>query len=45
MTVEKEINPGNYDNPVQFKFFLHVPGKESNVSNGGFVDGTEKIDA
>jgi len=41
--IEKESNAGNYYTLVQFKFFLNHEGKEINLSDGGFVDWTQKL--
>ena len=41
--IEQELNPGHYYNLVQFKFFMMHQGKEFNLSDGGFVDWTQKL--
>jgi len=41
--IERQSNPGNYYKLVQFKFFLEHEGKEINLSDGGFVDWTQKL--
>jgi len=43
VSIERESNPGGYYQLVQFKFFLLRNGKEINLSDGGFVDWTQKI--
>jgi hypothetical protein len=40
---EKQIDPGDYYKLVQFKFFLERNGNEINLSDGGFVDWTQKL--
>jgi hypothetical protein len=41
--IEQELNPGGYYKLVQFKFFIAHRGKEINLSDGGFVDWTQKL--
>ncbi|HEX5152508.1 MAG TPA: hypothetical protein VFW07_13755 [Parafilimonas sp.] len=41
--IEKETNEGSYYTLAQFKFFLNHEGKEINLSDGGFVDRTQKL--
>jgi hypothetical protein len=41
--IEKQSNPGDYYKLVQFKFFLVRDGNEINLSDGGFVDWTQKL--
>jgi len=41
--MEKEVNPGEYYKLVQFKFFIERNGEEINLSDGGFVDWTQKL--
>jgi len=41
--IEKQINPGEYYKLVQFKFFIVRNGQEINLSDGGFVDWTQKL--
>ena len=41
--IEKEIDPGEYYKLVQFKFFIVSKGQEINLSDGGFVDWTQKL--
>lgn len=41
--MEKEVNPGEYYKLVQFKFFIERNGQEINLSDGGFVDWTQKL--
>jgi hypothetical protein len=41
--IEKQSSPGNYYKLIQFKFFLEREGKEINLSDGGFVDWTQKF--
>jgi len=38
-----ELNPGNYYQFVQFRFFLKHKGSDINLSDGGFVDWTQKL--
>lgn len=39
----KELHAGDYYKLVQFKFFLEHNGNEMNLSDGGFVDWTQKF--
>ena len=41
--IEKQLNPGGYYKVVQFKFFIVREGQEINLSDGGFVDWTQKL--
>jgi hypothetical protein len=41
--MEKEVSPGEYYKLVQFKFFIERNGQEINLSDGGFVDWTQKL--
>lgn len=41
--IERELNPNNYYKLVQFKFFVVRNGQEINLSDGGFVDWTQKL--
>jgi hypothetical protein len=41
--MEKQVNPGEYYKLVQFKFFIERNGEEINLSDGGFVDWTQKL--
>ena len=41
--IERQVDPGNYYKLVQFKFFLVRNGQEINLSDGGFVDWTQKL--
>ena len=41
--IEREPNPNNYYKLVQFKFYLLYKGEEINLSDGGFVDWTQKL--
>jgi hypothetical protein len=41
--IERQLNPGDYYKLVQFKFFLVRNGQEINLSDGGFVDWTQKL--
>jgi len=41
--IERQVNPGDYYKLVQFKFFLVRNGQEINLSDGGFVDWTQKL--
>jgi hypothetical protein len=41
--IEKEMNAGAYYKLTQFKFFLEHNGDEINLSDGGFVDWTQKL--
>ncbi|HEV8505928.1 MAG TPA: hypothetical protein VGQ53_11025 [Chitinophagaceae bacterium] len=41
--IEKQLNPGEYYKLVQFKFFIERNGQEINLSDGGFVDWTQKL--
>ena len=41
--IERQSDPGNYYKLVQFKFFLVRDGQEINLSDGGFVDWTQKL--
>ena len=43
LKIEKESGPGNYYRLAQFKFFLEQEGQEINLSDGGFVDWTQKL--
>jgi hypothetical protein len=43
LKIVKESDPGNYYRLVQFKFFLEQEGEEINLSDGGFVDWTQKL--
>jgi hypothetical protein len=41
--IERELDAGDYYKLVQFKFFLLHSGEEINLSDGGFVDWTQKL--
>lgn len=41
--IEKQLNPGDYYKFVQFKYFIVRNGQEINLSDGGFVDWTQKL--
>lgn len=41
--IEQQKDPGDYYQLVQFKFFLDHNGMEINLSDGGFVDWTQKL--
>jgi len=41
--IERQADTGNYYKLVQFKFFLVRNGQEINLSDGGFVDWTQKL--
>src|SRR6185295_2817159 len=41
--IERQSDPGNYYKLVQFKFFLVRNEQEINLSDGGFVDWTQKL--
>jgi hypothetical protein len=41
--IERQLDPGDYYKLVQFKFFLVRNGQEINLSDGGFVDWTQKL--
>ena len=41
--IERQVDPGDYYKLVQFKFFLVRNGQEINLSDGGFVDWTQKL--
>jgi len=41
--IEKQLNPGDYYKLVQFKFFIVRNEQEINLSDGGFVDWTQKL--
>jgi len=41
--IEREPNPNNYYKFAQFKFYLLYKGEEINLSDGGFVDWTQKL--
>ncbi len=41
--IERELDPNNYYKLVQFKFFVVRKGQEINLSDGGFVDWTQKL--
>jgi hypothetical protein len=41
--IERQVDPGDYYKVVQFKFFLVRNGQEINLSDGGFVDWTQKL--
>jgi len=41
--IEKQLNPGDYYKLVQFKLFIVRKGQEINLSDGGFVDWTQKL--
>jgi len=41
--IERQVDPGNYYKLVQFKFFVVRNGQEINLSDGGFVDWTQKL--
>jgi hypothetical protein len=41
--IEKQMHPGDYYKLVQFKFFIVRDGQEINLSDGGFVDWTQKL--
>jgi len=41
--IEKQLDPGNYYQLAQFKFFIVRNGQEINLSDGGFVDWTQKL--
>jgi len=41
--IEKQLNPGDYYKFLQFKFFIQRNGHEINLSDGGFVDWTQKL--
>jgi len=41
--IERQLDPGDYYKLVQFKFFLVRNGQEVNLSDGGFVDWTQKL--
>jgi len=43
LKIEEQNNPGAYYERVQFKFFLEHHGNEVNLSDGGFVDWTQKL--
>ena len=43
LRIEREPNAGDYYKLVQFKFFLVRNGQEVNLSDGGFVDWTQKL--
>lgn len=43
LRIEKQSNPGDYYKLVQFKFFIVRNGQEINLSDGGFVDWTQKL--
>jgi len=41
--IEKQLNPGDYYKLAQFKFFIVRNEQEINLSDGGFVDWTQKL--
>jgi hypothetical protein len=41
--IEQDLTPGHYYKLVQFKFFMMHQRKEFNLSDGGFVDWTQKL--
>lgn len=41
--MERQLEPGDYYKLVQFKFFIVRNGQEINLSDGGFVDWTQKL--
>jgi hypothetical protein len=41
--IDRQLSPGDYYKLVQFKFFLVRNGQEINLSDGGFVDWTQKL--
>ena len=41
--IERQVDPGEYYKLVQFKFFIVRNGEEINLSDGGFVDWTQKL--
>lgn len=41
--MEQQSNPGDYYKLVQFKFFVEHNKQEINLSDGGFVDWTQKL--
>jgi len=43
VTIEEQLNPGDYYKFLQFKFFIQRNGHEINLSDGGFVDWTQKL--
>ena len=43
LQIERQVDPGDYYKLVQFKFFLVRNGQEINLSDGGFVDWTQKL--
>jgi len=43
VTIEEQLNPGDYYKLLQFKFFIQRNGQEINLSDGGFVDWTQKL--
>ena len=40
---ENQGDPGDYYKLIRFRFFLNHNGKEINLSDGGFVDWTQKL--
>ena len=43
MKIEKQSDVGDYYKTVRFRFFLQHKGDEVNLSDGGFVDWTQKL--
>lgn len=43
ISLEHQSDPGDYYKLVRFKFFIKHRGKEINLSDGGFVDWTQKL--
>jgi len=41
--IERQSEAGDYYKTVRFRFFLHHQGEEINLSDGGFVDWTQKL--
>jgi len=41
--IEKQSDEGDYYKMVRFRFFLQHEGEEINLSDGGFVDWTQKL--
>ena len=41
--IEKQVDPGDYYEVAQFKFYVVRNGQEINLSDGGFVDWTQKL--
>ena len=41
--IENQPDPGDYYKLIRFKFFLDRDGTEMNLSDGGFVDWTQKL--